>query len=138
MTITLDQIETAFGQAVEAVVTPILGAEMVVWPNRTDDPARPFVVFDLPPYPETQAAVSGGDRRAEGFTQVTVVSKLNEFTRPSNILVQQVKDAFPFGRRIAAGDGAVVVSNECEVVNRGRDRGDWRVVLQIPFRLEAA
>ena len=132
--ITLDQIETAFGQALVAVPE----VDRVVWPNRTDDPARPFVMFQHVPGAWTDRTVSGGDLVSEGTIQLTIVSKLNQFATPTNQLADAIIAAFPYGRRIAAGSGNVLITRPTRPIAAIRDGGDWRMTIEITYGTETA
>jgi hypothetical protein len=133
MTVTLSGIETALGQALEAIPQ----VERVAWPNRTSDPARPFVMFQHVPTIWDDRTVTGGMTYAEGFVTVTVVIAQNQFTGPANTLADQIIAAFPKGRRISIGGGSVLVVTKPVAPALGLpDMADWRLPLRIDYQTE--
>ena len=119
----LQQIETAFGQALAAVS----GVTAIAWPNRTSDPARPFVLFDHQPTAWLNATVDASEVRATGYVVASVCVTHGGFNTASNALAQAIIDAFPNGRRL----GGVCIT-------AGRPLPDYfdGVGLRRPVRIE--
>lgn len=133
MTVTLSGIETALGQALEAITQ----VERVAWPNRTSDPARPFVMFQHVPTIWDDRTVSGGMTVAEGYATVTVVVDRNQFTGPANELAGHIIAAFPKGRRLDIGGGSDLVITKPVAPALGfADMADWRLPLRIDYQTE--
>jgi hypothetical protein len=123
----LGAIGTALGQALASVP----GVDRVAWPNRTGDPARPFVLFDHVPTLWENATVDGSETRASGYFDAAVCIEAGGFTRSAETLAQAIIAAFPPGRRL----GGVCI------VNSGHLRGyfdgvGWRQVARIEYRSE--
>lgn len=135
MTVTLSGIETALEQALEAIPQVV----RVAWPNRTSDPARPFVMFQHVPTVWGDRTLTGGSTVAEGFVTVTVVIAQNQFTGPANTLADQIIAAFPKGRRISIGGGSsLVVTKPVAPVLGFANMADWRLPLRIDYQTETA
>lgn len=135
MSLTLSQIETALGQAV-ASITEI---DRIAWPNRVTDPARPFVMFQhVPGVWDDRTVTGGGFVQASGAIQLTVVTTAGEFSTPANALADAIIAAFPKGRRIAAGDGCVIISQPARPVAATLDGADWRQTVEVTYTTETA
>ena len=135
MTVTLSGIETALGQALDAIPQ----VDRVAWPNRTSDPARPFVMFQHVPTVWTDRTLTGGSTVADGYVTVTIVVEKNQFTGPANTLADHIIAAFPKGRRISIGGGSsLVVTKPVAPVLGFGDMADWRLPLRIDYQTETA
>lgn len=133
MMLSLADIETALGQAMESVP----GVDRVAWPNRVTDPARPFVMFQHVPTAWTDNTLEARTPRAEGYVTVTVVTQANIFSTPANGLADAILAAFPMGRRIDAGEGVTVLINRPARPMMGMmDGADWRQPIQIDYITE--
>lgn len=124
----LGTIETALGQALAAVS----GIGPIAWPNRSSDPARPFVLFDHTPTTWANATVDGAEVRAEGYVTASVCVAQGGFSTAANALGMDIIEAFPVGRRLG---GVCVV--EARPLPGYFDGIGWRQPVRIEYRSEA-
>lgn len=124
----IDTMETALGQALRAVA----GVDRVAWPNRTEDPARPFVMFDHVPTNWSNVTVDASEVRAEGYVVLTVVSQAGQFSTAANLLAQAIISAFAIGRRL--GGVCIVQARPLQGFPEG---ADWRQPVRVDYRSES-
>ena len=134
MSLTLSQIETAFGQAVAAIPE----IDRIAWPSRVIDPARPFVMFQHNPSGWSDRTVTGGDTIPAGSVILTVVSEAGQFGTASNALADTIMALFPKGRRIEAGSGCIVITEPARPIAATMDGADWRQVIEIAYTTQSA
>lgn len=132
--ITLAAIETALGQALDAIPE----VDRVAWPNRVTDPARPFVMFQHVPGAWSDRTVTGGSTVASGFVTVTIVTKAGEFSGAANALADAIMGAFPKGRRITVGAYCLLIPSPPRPLPGILDGADWRQPVQIDYQTETA
>lgn len=124
----LSTIETALGQALAAVS----GIGTIAWPNRSADPARPFVLFDHVPTQWENAAVDGSEIRADGYVIAAVCIAQGGFTTNANTRAGAIIAAFPPGRRL----GGVCIQ-QARPLPGYFDGVGWRQPVRIDYRSEA-
>lgn len=131
---TLNDIETAFGQA----LTSVSGVERIAWPARVSDPLRPFVMFQHAPGDWLDRTMTGGGKvQASGAVVLTAVTSLGSFTTAANTLASSLLAAFPKGRRLAITGGCVVVTGVRPLPGT-QDGADWRQPIEVSYTTSAA
>ena len=124
----LQTIETALGQALAAVP----GVAAVAWPNRSADPARPFVIFDHVPTIWDNVTVDASETRASGYMVASVCTASGGFTTGAITLATAIINALPVGRRL----GGVCVS-QVRPLPGFHDGVGWRQPVRVDYRSEA-
>jgi hypothetical protein len=124
---TVQQIKTAFGQAVVA----ISGLPALAHENRTSEAVRPFVLVDFVPTGRINATVDASEIRASGYIVVFVCIAQGVFTTQANTWAQAIIEAFPPGRRL----GGVCVTEASDLPGYNDGIG-WRQPVRIDYRSE--
>lgn len=124
----LQQIETAFGQALAAVA----GIPAIAWPNRSAEPSRPFVLFDHVPAIWANVTVDASETRADGYVVASVCISQGSFSTPATKIATSILSAFPVGRRL----GGICVT-QARPLQGFFDGVGWRQPVRIDYRSEA-
>jgi hypothetical protein len=132
--VTANQIEQAFGRALEAApaIAPI------VWPNRTKTlPAKPYLVVQhVPTTRRSVGMAAGAGQVVSGVFVVTVVTDINTFSTEANTLAAQVMARFPRATRISAGSGKLQFGpNDANELTPSRDGPDWRQPVRVSYQV---
>jgi hypothetical protein len=130
---TFDQIETALGQRLEA----ILGAIPVAWPNRDFNPEGNVPYVEFRHAPNTVAdETSGGNQSQIGLVLLTVVTMRGSFSGPANVLAQTIATGLPKGLRLASGAGFVLLNAPTSPRTGFSDGVYWRQPLTVSYMTE--
>ena len=124
----LSAIEQALGQALAAVS----GIGPIAWPNRSADPARPFVLFDHVPTQWDNIAVDVSETRAEGYFIAAICIAQGGFTTNANARATAIMAAFPAGRRLT---GMAIINSR--PLPGYFDGIGWRQPVRVDYRSEA-
>lgn len=124
----LQTIETAFGQSLAAID----GIPAIAWPNRSTEPARPFVLFDHVPAVWENVTVDASETRADGYVVASVCIAQGGFSTAANGLAGDILAAFPVGRRL----GGVCVT-QARPLPGYFDGIGWRQPVRVDYRSEA-
>lgn len=134
MSLTLTQIDKALAQALSAIPE----VSRIAWPNKSANPARPFVMFQHAPGQWNDRTISGGDTIASGVAVLTVVTDLDVYATSAIALADSVMAAFPKGRRIAVDGGCVTISAPPRPLTGFADGPDWRQPVEVSYVTETA
>lgn len=105
----------------------------VVWQNKADDPALPYLICDVVPVSRPDPTMRGTARRLVGFAMISVVAERDTFATVALNHADAIAALFPMALRIAAGVGQVMIPRQPEVL-RGYDDGvHWRVPVRVPY-----
>ena len=130
---TLDQIETALGQRLEAMPA----CPPIAWPNKDAPGTVPYLEFRHAPNTRRMPGISGqGLPILDGILLVTVVAARDKFTGPANAIAQAVADRFPQALRLTAGAGRVVITDASEFGQGFTDGTHYRQPVRIRYTTE--
>jgi hypothetical protein len=129
---TLNDIETAVGQHLSAITD----VPDIAWPNDDFTPSGPYIEFRHAPNDSIDDTISGGFEYQTGLFLLTVVTKKNDFTTDANTLASKVKAQFPYGLRLSAGDGTVLINRPTSPGTPFPDGAYWRQPLRISYITE--
>lgn len=129
---TLDEIETALGQRLAGMS----GVPDIAWPNKAFTPDGTYIEFRMAPTETVDPVVSGGYEYELGICLLTVVTAAGNFTGASNTVAEAIKQRFPKGLRLTAGDGNVVINAPPSRGTPFQDGAYWRQPVRISYITE--
>ena len=131
---TLDQIETALGQHLEAMPD----CPPIAWANMDAPNATPYLEVRHAPNTRDTPVIDGtGFPVQTGIFLVTVVAARGAFTRPANTLAQAIADRFRKTLRLPTAGGSVVISRESEPAPGFTDGTHWRQPVRVHYTTES-
>jgi hypothetical protein len=131
---TLDELETALGQQVDAIAdgTPI------AWPNRDYDPADgvPYIEFRHSPVSVDDPTGNGEYEYQRGLLLLTVVTERGKYSGEANGIAQALREGFRKSLRLSAGSGNVVINAPPSFGSPFVDGVYWRQPLVVSYITE--
>ena len=130
---TLTEIETAFGQR---LASPAISP--VVWPNKADAPAKPYItVAHYPVSRDSQAIAGNGGTVSRGYFICTVVAPSNTFSNVANGKADDIAARFPMGHKLTVGTRVMRISRPPSPAQGFPDGADWRQPVRIDYIVTA-
>jgi len=106
----------------------------IVWENKDANPPRPYLRFELVRVDRRSLTIAAGNPVSRGYAVITVVTAVDQFSRPAEVLADLVAARFPFGLRLSiTGGGTLVVISPASVLQGFRDGPDWRLPVRVDY-----
>lgn len=130
---TLDEIETALGQHLEAMID----CPPIAWGNKDADHAMPYLRVLNQPVSRVDPTPDGSiPEDKTGILLVTVVTESDTFTTEANTLAEAIAQRFRAGTRIAAGTGNVLIDRAEPVAGFLDAANNWAMPVRMNYRTE--
>lgn len=122
--------DTEIEAALQARLATLEGVELV-YENRIAGPARPFIAVEHVPTDISNPALSGATDISRGYMALTIVTNENQFVTEVRAIAEQIKVLFPYGLKIAAGDGVVTIKRPVQRMKGYPQGSEYRMPVRV-------